>query len=210
VAPADQCLGTDHAAIHQPDLGLIEQLEFPSLHGEREFGLERQARLELPPDCAFEDHMAAAPCCLGTAESEMTVAQKVIRGSAMLRKDGGPDRNPEAVLARSRGQGRVERLRHSLGKLRDRALKVGAADGDRKLVATQARNQTRTFGLRSQPHRDSAQHKIAAGVSQHIVDVLEAVETNHQQRDLARQLLGRGNHSGQAGVERVAIGEPGE
>src|SRR5215831_15142519 len=72
----------------------------------------------------------------------------------------------------------------------------GASDGNREFVAAQTRDETGAIGLRDQPVGDGAQHEIAAGMTLHVVDVLKAVVTDHQQCDLARQLIGRGNHGG--------------
>ena len=47
-------------------------------------------------------------------------------------------------------------------------------------------------------------------MAEHVVDLLEGVEADHQQRDLAPLRLRRGNHPGEAGVKAVAVGEPGE
>jgi len=47
-------------------------------------------------------------------------------------------------------------------------------------------------------------------MAQHIVDLLERIEADHQQRDFVPLRFSRGNHRGQAGVKAVAVGEPGE
>ena len=85
MAPADQRFGADQAAIRETDLRLIEQLEFVALGGEREFGLQRQARLEFLADRVFEQHVAAAPGGLGAVEGEVAVAQQFVRGAAVRR-----------------------------------------------------------------------------------------------------------------------------
>ena len=64
--------------------------------------------------------------------------------------------------------------------------------------------------LRPQSLGNGAQHQIAVGVAEHVVDLLEPVETEHQQRDLACSASAPANHRGESGVERVAVGEPGQ
>src|SRR6516164_8654669 len=154
MSPADQRLSTDQATVRQADLRLIEQLEFPAFGSEYELCFECQARLQFLPDRVLENHMAAAPGRLGAAERQMPVAQKLLRAVAMLREDSGADRDPEAMLARARRQRIVESPRDPFGKLRDRAAEVGAADGNRKFVATQTRDEAGAVGLRGQPLGD--------------------------------------------------------
>ncbi len=83
-------------------------------------------------------------------------------------------------------------------------------DRDGEFVAAQARHQGGAAGFRVQSFGHRAQHEVAAGVAEHVVDLLEGVEADHQQRDLAPLRLRRGNHRGEAGVKAVAVGEPGE
>ena len=51
-----------------------------------------------------------------------------------------------------------------------------------KLVAAETRDDA-AFRSRGQPIGNGAQHEIAIGVAEHVVDLLEAVEANYQQRD---------------------------
>ena len=44
-------------------------------------------------------------------------------------------------------------------------------------------------------------------MAQHVVDLLEIVEADHQQCHFARRLFGGGDHRGQLHVKRVAVGE---
>ena len=185
MAPANEGFRTDQAAIRQTDLRLIEQFEFVALGGKHQFGLERQAGFQLLPDRALEDHVAAAPGRLGAAKRQMAVGQKFVGGPAALRIDRRPDTDLDAMLPRSGQKRGVERKRDAFGQLRDRLGGFGAGDRDGEFVAAQARDQRRAAGLRVQSLGHRTQHEVAAGVAEHVVDLLEGVEADHQQRDLA-------------------------
>src|SRR5665213_4166442 len=118
MSPANQRLGTAQAAIDQMNLRLIEQLEFISLCGKRQFGLKRQPGFQLSPDRGFEQHIAAPPGRLGATERKMAVAQEFVRDSAAVRIAGCADADPDAMLTRSSLQRRVERQSNTLRQLR--------------------------------------------------------------------------------------------
>ena len=87
---------------------------------------------------------------------------------------------------------------------------VGAADHDGEFVAAQAGDQARPVDQRAQPLGDRAQQLIAAGVAERVVDLLELVEVQHQQRDLALRRFRLGEPRSQVLVQRVAVGEAGQ
>ena len=70
MAPADQRFRADQFAVPEMDLRLVEQLEFVPLDGERELGLQRQARLEFLADRTFEHDIAAALDGLGAVQAQ--------------------------------------------------------------------------------------------------------------------------------------------
>src|SRR5207244_6755712 len=61
-----------------------------------------------------------------------------------------------------------------------------------------------------QPFGYRTKHEVAIGVTQHVVDLLEFVETEHEQPDLARLGPRFGHDCAEAGVEGVAVGEAGQ
>ena len=72
----------------------------------------------------------------------MAVAEQFIRRSPSLRMDSDPNSDVDTVLPRSRRQRTIERSRNSRAELLDR-LGVGTVrNGDGKLVAAKARNDT--------------------------------------------------------------------
>src|SRR4051812_34710862 len=80
MVPANECFRTDQAAIREADLRLIEQLEFFSLGGADQFGLEVQSCLQFLSDAALEYHVTAALGGLGATKRQMAVAQQFVGG----------------------------------------------------------------------------------------------------------------------------------
>ena len=210
MAPADEGFRADQAAIRQTHLRLIEQLELSPFDRKRKLRLKRQPRLQFPSDGAVEHDVTTAPDGLGAAEGEMAVAQQFVCRPAALRVKGNPDAHPDTMLPRSRVQRTVEGTRDALGKLRDRLGERGTRNGYGKLVAAETGGNTRPSDLGGQPVRDGAQHEIAVGMAEHVIDLLETVEANYQQRDLARLAFRSRDHLGRPGVKGVAIGESGQ
>ena len=122
-------------SIHETDLRLIEQLEFVSFDGKREFGLQRQALLELPPYRVFEHHEAAAPGCLGAIEGQMAVAQQFVRGPAVGREHRSADRDLEAMRTGVRQYRGVECEADAIGELTDAFPHFSAGKRDGEFVA---------------------------------------------------------------------------
>lgn len=138
MAPANERFRTDQAAIRQTDLWLIKQFEFISLDGARQFGLKRQARFKLLSDGAFEHHVPAALRCLGATKCKMAVAQQFFGRPATARIDGGPDADPDAVLAGCRHDWRAKREPDAFGQLLDCFAHPGARNCDGEFVAAQS------------------------------------------------------------------------
>ncbi len=140
MTPADQRFGADQPAIAEMDLRLEEQLEFAALGGVREFGLQRQARLEFLPDRTFERDVAAALDGLGAIEGDVAVAEQFVRGAAAGRRDRGADGDLDAMRPRGRQHRLVEGAADAIGESRHALGHVGAAERNGEFVAGKARD----------------------------------------------------------------------
>ena len=78
---------------------------------------------------------------------------------------------------------RFERVGEPPGDLQARLGAVAPADEDRELVAAQPREQILLAHLAREALRDLAQQVVAALVAEDVVDLLEAVEVDEQQRE---------------------------
>jgi hypothetical protein len=87
-----------------------------------------------------------------------------------------------------------------------RLLGVGAAQEDAELVAPEARDDVALAQRLAQPRADAAQQLVADVVAERVVELLELVEVDHQQRE---RLLGR-DRGLDVGRERAAVAQAGE
>ena len=190
MTPADQRFGADQAAVGQMQLRLIEQFELAALRRQRQFGFQREAGFKLAADLVFEQHMTAAPGGFGAAQRHMGIAQEFVRATAAAGEDGGADADPDAMLAIAGQQRCVEAGADLVGETADVFADIAGPNRDGEFVAAQSRDHAGSRNRRRQPFRDRAQHEIAAGVAQHVVDLLEAIEADNQYRHLALVSLG--------------------
>ena len=98
----------------------------------------------------------------------------------------------------------------ALGELCDRLVAIGAFARNGEFVSAQPGNDSAVARLSFQATSDRLQHEISGGMTQHVVDALEAVEPDHEQRDLARTLRCIRDHADQSGMQRVAVGKTGQ
>ena len=112
----------------------------------------------------------------------MAVAQQFFGRTAIARIDRGSDAGLEAVRPRSDHERRPERQRDAFGELRNRFGHGGGGNRDGEFVTGSGAPRFRHRGLGLQPFGHSTQHAIAAGVPEHVVDLLESVEADNQQR----------------------------
>src|SRR5882757_2603212 len=132
MVPANEGFRAEQAAIRQTDLRLIEQFEFISLDGERQFGLESQPCFQFLPDRFLEQDMTAASCRLGATESEMAIAQQFVDRVATRWICGRADTDRDAVLTRPGQQRRAECKADAFAELCDGFGHIGAWDRDGK------------------------------------------------------------------------------
>src|SRR4051794_16452654 len=154
--------------------------------------------------------MAAAPRQLCLAQSKMAVAQEIVGVVSTFRMDGDADADPDAMLPRAGRKRRFERARNALGELCDRLVAIAAFARNGEFVSAKPGNDSAVARLGFQPTSDGLQHKISGGMAEHVVDALEAVKPDHEQRDLARALPRIRDLADQSGMQRVAVGKTGQ
>ena len=121
----------------------------------------------------------------------MAVAQQFVRGAAAGGEDRGADADLDAVLARAGQQRLVEGARRCARRSGSTFSPISAQRNAMANSSPLSRATTPRAGhRRRQPLGNRAQHQVAIGVAEHVVDLLKAVEAEHQQRDLAAIGLG--------------------
>ena len=132
----------------------------------------------------LEDHGAGLEL-LGRVHRDVGVAQQLLGVGAVPRgqhdADAGLDVEDDAVDVEGLVQGLAEPLGDGL-RLAD-AVHERQQDGE--LVAAEARDGVAVAQDRLQPRGDLAEQLVAVGVAEGVVDLLEAVQVDEQQGDLA-------------------------
>ena len=80
----------------------------------------------------------------------------------------------------------------------------------RKLIAAEARQRVTAAKTPVQPIRNGLQQAIAHRVTERVIDVLEPVQIQVEQRKLARVALGKADRLVQPVVEQQAVRQAGE
>ena len=218
VVPAQQRLDADHPAPAREDR-LVVQLELlgheraPQARGQRE-PLERVALgLGVDRPAAARDVLGPVHRRVGSSEQRLGVVR--------VASQRDPDRGGDLEL----GAGDHERLREAVADLRRHPLggleRVAGQAGQQheESVAAGAREQVGRADRALEPPREAADQLVAGRMPERVVDELEVVEVELEQRDAgarsrrARQreleLLLEERAVGEAG-ERVVVGEIGD
>jgi hypothetical protein len=122
---------------------------------------------------------------LGHVHRRVGVAQQlvgVLRADHALVAEGDPDARRDRDGAVGERERNGQRGHHPLGDLDGVQLALGVADEDRELVAAEARGGVdRTHAVLQAPP-DLPEHLVAGGVPEAVIDVLEVVHVQEQDR----------------------------
>ena len=164
--PAQQCLGPEHDAAPQVDLGLEVQAQLLVVERLLHAAERQHALFGAPAVLRVEEEIAVAPRLFGAVHRMVGVAQQRVGVAVIDRKDGGTDAG---------GHGGRWRLRIEQVRLRDHAqhpfdgqsrfLDGVGTQQQHELVAAQARGHVRPGGMcaqrAAQPRRQFHQQAIA-------------------------------------------------
>src|SRR6516165_6860434 len=126
----------------------------------------------------------ASSASLSTSSARLTVSQR------------DPNRSGEKQLAVVEGDGRTQSFAQRLGKVDDALGFPLRQQNESKLVARESRKGVLRLQQPSEPPRQRQQNRIADRDANGIVDLLEAVEIDHDHGRLDRGIgLGEGEHA---------------
>ena len=209
VAPADQGLGADHRAAAQADLRLVVQAELLAGQGLAHCMVQPHALAQVGVLLGLVEAEGGAPALLGAAHRRFGMADQLLAVAAVLRVHGQADaagqREAQAVDGAGVRDGRQQPARSGLG-----AGAVGVVQQQRKLVAADARHPIALTRHRAQAVGTVQQHPVGAGLAQAVVDLLEAVQVQHQQGQRGLTPAGQCNGVGQVQCQLVAVGQAGQ
>ena len=194
----------------QVDDRLVEDLELAALQRPAQLGLGPHAGHGAGAHRLVEQLVAPAAARLGAVHRRVGVAEQR-RGRVGPRRGQGDARaHREEVLAAVEDQRPGHRGREPLGDLGDAAPRVDVGADHDELVAAQARDGVGHPHRGGQPRRQGEQHLVAGGVAEGVVDRLEAVEVEHEDRDVDALALPAGQGVSEAVERERAVGQPGE
>ena len=158
------------------------------------------------------EHLKAAfPARLRRVHRDVRVAQQVFGAGVRGLAEGDPDartrRDLHLVDLERRLQPRADPFRDRDG----RPLVVEVVEQDRELVPREARERVARAHARPEPRRDADEQLVAGSVPEAVVDGLEVVEVEQQDRDrLGARVATPGERRRDAVGEERAVGEIGE
>ena len=210
VRPAQQGLELDHLGVDQTHHRLVVQLQFAARQRLAQVLGQRQMALRLLLQGGGEVAEAVAAQRLGLVHGLVGVLHQVAHFAAVVGEqrdaDRGADEDSLALQFEGLAQQVEQLLRHRLGLLGlfERRQQHG------ELVATQARaGVTGTQGA-ADAFGGQLQQAVAGGVPQRVVDLLEQVEVEVEQRQPVAVALGVAQLLLQAVVEQATVGQAGQ
>ena len=167
---------------------LIVQREFAPAHGAEQPALgqlHRRARHR-----AVEEHGARAAAVLGLIHRQIGVAQQVLDGVAVFGEARDADARAHLVIAPGDVDRPLQRFDDALCNLVGRLGRRHLAQDDGEFVAAEPRHGVAFLDAGAQTLRHNGQQLIPGAVPDGVVDALEVIEVDVQQR-ATRRAVGR-------------------
>ena len=184
MVPAQQRLEGDYAIAGDVADGLVVRLEFVALERRPHIHFQQAPRLRARVHAGLEEAIGAAAVGLGAVQREVGVLQQLVGIAAVLRRQRDADRDADHDLMVVDLVRRGDHLDETAGERSGRSL-LGAADLDHgELVAAEPRHGVVLADGGLQPAADFLQQRIANGMAERVVDVLEMIEVEAEHREL--------------------------
>ena len=209
--PAHQRLGADQLAAVQVELGLVPGVQ---LAGRHRTAQRRQQQQPLQRGLVLQRIVAAqrvAALALGAAQGALGMAQQRVGAVAVLRKMPEADRDGDGHLMALQLD-RLGQRGQPVARLGLHPLQPGIGPHHHEFIAAEPADEALPASQHPQPLGHLDQHPVAGGMAQRIVDRLEAIEPDDQQRHpagpiaaapgLDRLMQSRGDH--------LAVGQIGQ
>ena len=210
VPPAEQRLGAEHLGRLQVEEGLEVELELVVGDGLAQAALEREPLDGLGVHRGRVELVVVAALLLGPVHRRVGVAHQGLRVVAVGGVDGDAHARRDEELAAVDPEGVVDRRRRSSGDLGGVLLGRDARNEERELVAAEARDGVALAHVLLDPLGDLAQQLVADGMSERVVDDLEAVEVEEEHGELLVVAVGLGHRERQAVAEEEAVRQVGQ
>ena len=182
MTPSQQRLKSSDRSGAHIDQWLIEQLKLPGLERFAKVEFEQAPRLHLRVHFGLEQSVDGAAVDLRAIQRQIGILQELITVRPVLRGKGNADAGACHDLVASHVERCVEQLKHPVGESDCLGRLLDRRQDDGELVATQPRHGVRFTRVLHQPFCDDLQQRIANRMSERVVDLLELVEVQVQQR----------------------------
>ena len=218
VLPAHECLEPGDFLARGSDDRLVANRELVALHRLTEVVFEQLAVACLGVHRGFVEAMLASARGLCGVEGEVGVANEAVGAGPVRFPDGDPDRRPDGYPMPFDFIDVADFGDQPFGERSEEADVDRSGDDRLELVPAQASDLAMFAQCPGQSAGDPLQQRIADGMAERIVDVLEAVEVDQEQRATAlapscaaqRLVEGLAHHHpvGQRS-QRIELREPG-
>ena len=183
IFPADQCFGSDDAAVPQVDLRLVDQMELIIVGGATQVRLHAQPLLLRLRQRRRERLPAVADASLAVVHRGVGVLDQHLRLVAVVRRSRDADTRGDGEFLVLETEAVAECIQDHVGDALG-ALRVVAEVADhQELIAAESRDQPFSAHCMADPSRGRDQQFVAGAVTEHVVDHLEAVQVDVQHRN---------------------------
>src|SRR5690554_2985821 len=210
VLPANQCLDAGYLVGVQIELGLVVQNEFVIGQGLAQILVQFQPH-HLPVLHAFHiELIGVAALLLGPVQGNVGVAQQGVGIQAALGIQGHAHGGGNAVALALNLERLLEALADLPEQMNDIIDIVDLLLAHHKLVTAGIGHQHQLVAEAVQPFRHANQQLVAKLVAESIVEHLEAVKVEQNQRCLAHLPVGNAEGMGQVFHKEAAVGQADE
>ncbi len=207
--PAQQRFGADDAAILEADLGLVVQFQLIALErtAQRIFQLQRMHGAGL--HFGSEKAVTVAPALFGAVHRGVGPLRQRVEIVAVAGIHRNPDRGRDGqliLLDVVRLLRRFEQFFRDMGG----AAGIGIGQHQDEFIAAQTRYRVLFAHHQVQASGQRDQQFVADAVAQRVVDVLEVIEIEENQRQRLMAALRAAERVADAVLEQAAVRQPGE
>ena len=175
VEPAHQGLGPDQGLVAQPHLGLEIGAQVASGDGAAQIRFQYQSLDKRGVHCLIVEHAGVAPVLLGSVQGGVGVSHQFGEVDAVVRVERDTDGNGDLQRVAGHGE-RLAKRRQDLTGHPQCPLLVDLGQQQYKFVTSQPTDRILGPGKRLEALSDLDQQIVALGVTERIVDFLEAVQ----------------------------------
>ena len=207
MGPAQQRLDSADLAAAQVDLRLPRKRQLGPRERRAQVGFELDAALHLEVHGLVIEHALPAPRHFGPAHREIGVAHQPVSGAAIGRKHADAHRRPQLVRLRMDHERVAHRLQQLFGDARGVAGRIDGRQQDHELVAAETRHHVLVAHAVADAAAGLLQRRVAARQARRVVDMLELVEVDEQQREAAGFAQRAADFLGQPVLQIAPVGQ---